>query len=264
MADHTNLVLFWLIEAVLAVIIIIANGMTIIVLSLSRRLSRGYSNHLVLNLSIADLCTGFAYLYVSLTNFTVLANNPMNKYACLLRMSSYYCAIAASFYATLAIAINRYVAIVYPLKYTKYVARRMVNAMIVVSWCAAVLISSVPLYWNNFDPEKGNCKNIISNIHQTFFLLETVLAVIIIISNGMTIIVQSLNRRLFDGVYNQLILNLTIADLFTGFAYLYMIATFLWGNFSKFACLLGCWLFYIIEHANVAQVEGGLGSSCSM
>ncbi|XP_014207091.1 adenosine receptor A2a-like [Copidosoma floridanum] len=154
-------VTFFLVEAALIWLVIIGNGTTIIVQSLNRSLFDEVSSHLIVNLTIADLFIGLAYLHM----VVIFLTNPANKYACLVCVSCMHFAITASFYATLAIAINRYVAIVYPLKYTKYVARRMVNAMIVASWCAAVLISSVLLYWNNYDPEKGNCKDAVPKLY---------------------------------------------------------------------------------------------------
>ena len=57
----------------------------------------------------------------------------------------------ASFCNVTAIAVDRYLAIVHPLKYPEYVTERVVLLIVAFNWCGAIAVATVPSYWNNYD-----------------------------------------------------------------------------------------------------------------
>ncbi|XP_023246622.1 trace amine-associated receptor 6-like [Copidosoma floridanum] len=132
----------------LVVTIIFGNGLTIIAGRLSHKLLSVTSNQLILSLAISDFFVGFALFY----DLIFLIEQSLNyyKFLCLLRYVIVCGACMTSFFNILAVAINRYVAIAYPLKYPKYLTRKKTNAMIGINWCAALIISTIPFYWNEY------------------------------------------------------------------------------------------------------------------
>ncbi|XP_023248516.1 5-hydroxytryptamine receptor 1-like [Copidosoma floridanum] len=137
---------------VLFVIIVIGNLGTVLAVILSRQLLRINSNYLILSLAISDLFIGHATLYDLILHIHEDLNT---KIACILRYVFLCVACTASLYNVTAIAIDRFIAIVYPFKYLTYVTRKVVLVMIAINWSAAILISVVPIFWNHYDTESG-------------------------------------------------------------------------------------------------------------
>ncbi|XP_014212815.1 5-hydroxytryptamine receptor 1-like [Copidosoma floridanum] len=147
--------MYWTGDAVLVALIILGNSMTILAGRLNRILFKITSNHLIFSLAISDLCVGFAvsydlvfFFYPSLDHY---------KFSCLLRFVFISGACTASFFNITAIAIDRYVSIVHPLEYPTYITKKLINVVVIVNWCAAIFISTIPLYWNTYQSTK-KCK----------------------------------------------------------------------------------------------------------
>ncbi|XP_014217773.1 5-hydroxytryptamine receptor 1-like [Copidosoma floridanum] len=133
------------------VIIVLGNITAILTVMLSRGQQQSItSNPLILSLAVSDLLVGFAALY----NFTVIDESLHdNKYPCLLRFVLLCGSCLTSFYNIVAIAVDRYIAILYPLKYQLYMTEGVISAMVIVIWSAAWMVSTVPFYWNTYDPK---------------------------------------------------------------------------------------------------------------
>lgn len=67
------------------------------------------------------------------------------------------CGCCASFLNLTAIAFDRYLSIVHPLKYTGLTSERFVHSCIGFNWICALLISLSILLWNNYKTKNG-CK----------------------------------------------------------------------------------------------------------
>ncbi|XP_015595315.1 D(2)-like dopamine receptor [Cephus cinctus] len=142
--------MFWaFIDGLLFAIIICGNILTILAVRLSRRLRNVTSNYFVLSLAISDFLVGLTLPYHLAFYVTeLLGTIPAT---CIMRFVLISLACCASIYNLIAIAVDRYIAIVHPLKYSTYMTRRAALVLIFLGWINAIAIATVPIYWNCFD-----------------------------------------------------------------------------------------------------------------
>lgn len=108
-------VIWAIIDGLLLVAILCGNILTILAVRLSRRLRSVISNHFVLSLAISDILVGLTLPY-HLT-FYLGSNLGASKQFCLLRFFFVIMACCVSIWNLIAIALDRYIAICYPLHY---------------------------------------------------------------------------------------------------------------------------------------------------
>lgn len=96
-----------IIDGSLMVLIISGNTLTILAVTLSRRLSSLVSNQFVLNLAISDLMVGLTLPYHLV--FYLDDDFGKIKWSCLMRFILIILACLASIYNIIAIAVDRYV-----------------------------------------------------------------------------------------------------------------------------------------------------------
>ncbi|KAI8789890.1 adenosine receptor A2b [Biomphalaria glabrata] len=114
------------------------------------------NNMLLVSLACADfLMGGFCLpLYIlcySWPTREIIANN---KYACLTRLSSVTLTVGGSIVSLLMITIDRYLAILYPFLYSKWISVERTIKAIVAMWLLVLCIAIIPfLGWNNYDYE---------------------------------------------------------------------------------------------------------------
>lgn len=112
--------LIWaIIDGLLLVAILCGNILTILAVRYSRRLRSVISNHFVLSLAISDILVGLTLPY-HLT-FYLGSDLGSNKHWCLLRFFFVIMACCVSIWNLIAIALDRYIAICYPLHYSRWV-----------------------------------------------------------------------------------------------------------------------------------------------
>ncbi|XP_014206697.1 alpha-1A adrenergic receptor-like [Copidosoma floridanum] len=127
--------------------------MTILAAWLSRKQFSASSNRLIISLAISDLLMAPATLYDLILYVYPDLNN---KISCLLRYVFLSIACTSGYYNMAAIAVDRYISIIYPLEYPQYVTKSLIHIMIAVIWSVTLLKSTIPLYWNTYKP--GICK----------------------------------------------------------------------------------------------------------
>lgn len=137
-----------IIDGTLMVLIVSGNTLTILAVTLSRRLSCLVSNQFVLNLAISDLMVGLTLPYHLV--FYLDDDFGQLKWSCLLRFILIILACLASMFNIIAIAVDRYIAIVHPLHYSRYLTKLVTRLLMSVSWSMAVCVSLVPLFWNDW------------------------------------------------------------------------------------------------------------------
>ncbi|XP_046737436.1 histamine H2 receptor-like [Diprion similis] len=145
-----------IIDGLLFVMIICGNVLTILAIRLSRRLRNITSNYFVLSLAISDFLVGLSLPYH--LAFYVLDHLSHVKVACIARFVFITLACSASIYNLIAIAVDRYISIVHPMKYTRYMTWRVVYTIITIGWITAIGISTIPTYWNCFDNAGAICE----------------------------------------------------------------------------------------------------------
>ena len=103
------------IDVVLMVAILCGNIMTILAVRFSRKLRRVISNYFVLSLAISDSLVGLTLPYHMI--FYMGTGLEGSKHFCLLRFFFVIMACCVSIWNLIAIAVDRYIAICYPLHY---------------------------------------------------------------------------------------------------------------------------------------------------
>lgn len=114
---ESNIILWACIHGILLVAILSGNILTILAIRCSRKLRSITSNVFIRSLAISDILVGFTlpyhlafYLGLGLGNY---------KCWCLLRFFLIINACCGSIWNLIAIAVDRYIAIVYPLHYNR-------------------------------------------------------------------------------------------------------------------------------------------------
>jgi hypothetical protein len=112
--------LIWaIIDGLLLIAILCGNVLTILAVRYSRRLRSVISNLFVLSLAISDILVGLTLPYH--LAFYLGSNLGSNKHLCLLRFFFVIMACCVSIWNLISIALDRYLAICYPLHYSRWV-----------------------------------------------------------------------------------------------------------------------------------------------
>lgn len=110
-------ILYTILEVIVAIIAIVGNAMVICVFQRERRLRRR-TNYYIVSLALADLLVGLLGV-----PFAILASMglPTNLHACLFTVSLLVVLCTISIFCLVAVSIDRYWAILYPLAYSRNV-----------------------------------------------------------------------------------------------------------------------------------------------
>lgn len=142
--------IYWaIIDVILFFIIVFGNVLTILAVKMSRRLRHVISNYLIMNLAISDLLVGLTLPYHLGFYFSESLNK--TEATCILRFVLISLACCASVFNVSAIAIDRYIAIIYPFNYSMYMTLKAIYYIIAIGWIISITISTMPVYWHNFD-----------------------------------------------------------------------------------------------------------------
>uniref|UniRef100_A0A182YCU7 G-protein coupled receptors family 1 profile domain-containing protein n=1 Tax=Anopheles stephensi TaxID=30069 RepID=A0A182YCU7_ANOST len=146
---HKDLVIWIAIDGILMVCIFSGNILTIIAVWYYRRLQWLISNLFVLSLAISDIFVGLTLPYH--LAFYMGVDLGRQKHLCLLRFFVLIIACSVSIWNLIAIAVDRYIAICYPLHYTRLMTKRTALTILGFGWCLAISIATIPLIWNKWD-----------------------------------------------------------------------------------------------------------------
>lgn len=123
---------FWIFGSFLCIVTVTGNGVVIFLIVTRERLHTS-TNWLVMSLAVADLVLGLCYLPIYYICGFVLSCNPNIRWVILSLI------LAVSVSSICALAADRYVAIVKPLRYFSFMTTRRVSLAITVSWTVAIL-----------------------------------------------------------------------------------------------------------------------------
>lgn len=129
--------------AVMAGLIVVSNGMLIFILSYHKRL-RTITNSFIISLAAVDFLGGVITIPLHL----VVETHDLREgtgMLCLAVMSMTSFTIVGSVLTLLSVTIERYLAIVYPLKHRKWAHHGRINTIICLTWMYSILFGSLPL-----------------------------------------------------------------------------------------------------------------------
>lgn len=129
-------------------ITLLGNILTMFAILLSKKLSSSIANYFVFSLAVSDCFVGIFIPYHML--FYILKNFGKVEIHCLLRFGLILFACSSSISNLVLIAADRYVAIVYPFHYTRFVNKRIAYICITIGWLAAFSMATVPILWNDW------------------------------------------------------------------------------------------------------------------
>ncbi|XP_014248246.1 D(1)-like dopamine receptor [Cimex lectularius] len=161
------------VDSLLFVVILCGNLFTVYVLSKSSKL---ISNRFVLSLALTDTLVGLTLPYHMA--FTIFPQLSVNKTTCILRFVFVLLACCCSILNVTAIAFDRYLAIIHPFKYETLMTKRVVWKVLALALFNAILMSTVPIYWNNWE-KASVCE--LGQVLPRYFLIAVLLPAFLII-----------------------------------------------------------------------------------
>ena len=128
-------------QLVLMVAILVGNTLVIVTLYKIKAL-RDITGIFVGNLAVADLIIGLTLPYEMM--FFVFPSLARNKNACLSRFSMVCFSCNASLYSLVCTVVDRYIAIVYPPRYTDILTRYTAYKMVTLIWMIDLTVTILP------------------------------------------------------------------------------------------------------------------------
>ncbi|XP_041364170.1 adenosine receptor A3-like [Gigantopelta aegis] len=167
--------IYWL----LALSIVLSNSLTILVVWRSPSL-RTIPNMYIIALAVADMFTGLSVPFFTLTDFpsmmVYLATRP---YLCLARYLLIYTFLSNSFLCIFCIALDRFVFLVYPLRYQRIFTIRKTGFIILSTWVVSLWVGLSTLWNMNW---QGKCEfySILCRRYQLYFLVPYMGAIMLL------------------------------------------------------------------------------------
>jgi hypothetical protein len=135
-----------------AIVIITGNALTIIAVVRTKKLRRASTNTFVVNLAIADEMVGWLLAFVLISPFFLKSEQVLRASVCLIR-APYYTTVAVSTCTLLAIAVDRYIAVIQPLSYKKHMTIKRARVISGIIWlCQFIIIGGTTCYYGSVSP----------------------------------------------------------------------------------------------------------------
>ena len=110
---------------------------------------------LIGNLAVSDLIVGTVLIPFDM--FSDIYRLKDNNIVCLSVFSIFVISLGASCYNLLLISIERFIAIVYPLRAKAILTKRKLVIMIIIGWGITIISGTVPFYYNTYTNSTEEC-----------------------------------------------------------------------------------------------------------
>ncbi|XP_065171751.1 histamine H2 receptor-like [Atheta coriaria] len=169
-------VITWIvIDSIIICLTLAGNILTICAIKLSKKISELLSNRYIFSLAVSDLLVGLTLPYH--LAFTIDDYLGSHESTCILRFVLIILACSSSIYNLLAIAADRYIAIVLPFFYSRHMTRRVVWSIVFSGWCLSIGIASMPIYWNTYEPGKCTQDHVLPAQYVNFIITPMFLSI---------------------------------------------------------------------------------------
>ncbi|CAH0554656.1 unnamed protein product [Brassicogethes aeneus] len=141
-------------EILVALFAVTGNALVIFVFRKERRLRRR-TNYYIVSLACADFLVGSLGIPFAILSSIGL---PHNLHACLFTVSLLVVCCTISIFCLVAVSVDRYWAILYPMGYSRNVRTKTALVIIGICWFAGTFIGFLPLMgWHKDAPLDGHC-----------------------------------------------------------------------------------------------------------
>lgn len=179
---------WWVIcQALLAVVGLLGNTVAVLVYSIRSQFDKS-TCFLIKALAVADFVSSISF--IPLRTAATVPDNFMGHLYCkfIFPNVTLWLSVVASIFTLTAISVERYLAVVHPIKYRKYFSNTHPQIVVLSIWLSSGVINSCSLFISHRDPETGECfvsfgTSFIQHVIGIFlFLVEYFLPVLIMIS----------------------------------------------------------------------------------
>lgn len=153
MADVTASSIFYIVlELLIAVLSVLGNVLVCWAVCLNSNL-QSITNFFVVSLAVADIAVGVLAIPFSIIISTGFCSN---FYGCLFIACFVLVLTQSSIFSLLAIAIDRYIAIMIPLRYNSLVTGQRAQSIIAICWFLSIIIGLTPMMGWHMQPNNNN------------------------------------------------------------------------------------------------------------
>ena len=146
--DFAGVVFFAVVKVFIATFCLIANSLTIYVVRTRRNLRR-VSNRFVVNLAVSDILVGLGMVVYMIQFFTSnVGRGRTNKYVCIVFHMISCIPPMISLTSVFLITVDRYTAILNPLRYRAIMTPFRSAVALAVTWVVMTFISSIMFFYN--------------------------------------------------------------------------------------------------------------------
>ncbi|XP_071805518.1 neuropeptide FF receptor 1-like [Asterias amurensis] len=147
---------FFIVQLILALFGIFGNILVIVVYVKKLR-NRSNSNKLIVMLAVADLITSVAI--IPLPSLTYVPNSAVGRVYCIFTYSAVimWMSIVASIFILTLLSLERYFAVVHPLKHKLIFSKNRIKCFIAAIWTAAIVMNSGSFFVTRVS-EGNNCE----------------------------------------------------------------------------------------------------------
>ncbi|XP_065282120.2 adenosine receptor A2b [Dermacentor albipictus] len=150
-------VLYTSVEASVAFLATVGNLAVLVCFARERRLRRRLTNYYILSLAVADLLVGvMAIPFAVLTRAGIPHDSPL---ACVAMLSFIVVLCTVSILHLVAVSVDRYWAILYPLAYQRLASEGVVLSVVIACWLSGFVLGFLPLLgWHDSEAaSSGDC-----------------------------------------------------------------------------------------------------------
>lgn len=136
-------VVYWSLKSIISLVAVFGNGI-VMWLICTRKQLHCTANWYVLSLATADFCTG---LIITPSELICLWKPAMCIWPLAVRSSFYNYPISVSICCLCVLTLDRYLCVLSPLKYSRYMTSKLVVGLISLSWILPGILNFVCLFW---------------------------------------------------------------------------------------------------------------------
>lgn len=193
--DHRLDVVFWVVNGIIGVVILLGNSFTCAVFLSSSYLRRNYMNIYLISLAVADI--SMAVLVAP--GFAAFCSGCTYKWSeyCWFFGGARDIAFPATVLNLLAITYDRYTAVIRPLHYAATMTNRKVFTILIAVWVTPLVVSSLRNIWHHSWSEEAvkNAETVYNAVLATMFAL-TPLPVLLIVNLKIMRAIKNHGRRI--------------------------------------------------------------------